>query len=58
VVKHIAKLRKDKKKVVLASYSIGARERLAGLLEEHGLSSVRAGRQLAGRAWGEDRLPR
>jgi transcription-repair coupling factor (superfamily II helicase) len=40
VVKHIAKLRKDKKKVVLASYSIGARERLAGLLEEHGLSSL------------------
>ncbi len=40
VVKHIAKLRKDKKKIVLASYSIGARERLAGLLDEHGLSSV------------------
>jgi transcription-repair coupling factor (superfamily II helicase) len=40
VVKHIAKLRRDKKKVVLASYTIGARERLAGLLDEHGLSSV------------------
>ncbi|MDQ3080036.1 MAG: transcription-repair coupling factor [Pseudomonadota bacterium] len=40
VVKHIAKLRKDKKKIVLASYSIGARERLGGLLEEHGLSSL------------------
>ncbi|MBA3729694.1 MAG: transcription-repair coupling factor, partial [Sphingomonas sp.] len=39
VVKHIAKLRKDKK-IVLASYSIGARERLAGLLDEHGLSSI------------------
>jgi len=40
VVKHIAKLRKDKRKVVLASYSIGARERLAGLLDEHGLTNV------------------
>ena len=40
VVKHIAKLRRDKKKIVLASYSIGARERLAGLLDEHGLTSV------------------
>ena len=40
VVKHVAKLRKEKKKVVLASYSVGARERLAGLLDEHGLSSL------------------
>ncbi|MDQ3139474.1 MAG: transcription-repair coupling factor, partial [Pseudomonadota bacterium] len=41
VVKHIAKLKRDKKKIVLASYSIGARERLAGLLDDHGLSSVK-----------------
>jgi transcription-repair coupling factor (superfamily II helicase) len=40
VVKHIAKLRKDKKKVVLASYTIGARERLAGLLADHDLANV------------------
>ena len=40
VVKHVAKLRRDKRKVVLASYSVGARERLAGLLDEHGLSSL------------------
>ena len=40
VVKHVAKLRKDKRKVVLASYSAGARERLAGLLDEHGLDKV------------------
>lgn len=37
VVAHIAKLRKDGKKPVLASYSIGARERLLGLLADHGL---------------------
>ena len=55
VVKHIAKLRKDKKKIVLASYSVGARERLAGLLDDHGLSQRHAGRQLAGGAWREDR---
>ena len=36
---HIAKLKKQQKKVVLASYSTGARERLAGLLEDHGLKS-------------------
>ncbi|MDQ3145280.1 MAG: transcription-repair coupling factor, partial [Pseudomonadota bacterium] len=41
VVKHVAKLRKDKRKVVLASYTIGARERLAGLLDEHGLTSLK-----------------
>ena len=40
VVKHVAKLRRDKRKVILASYSVGARERLAGLLDEHGLSSL------------------
>jgi transcription-repair coupling factor (superfamily II helicase) len=41
VVKHVAKLRKNKKKVVLASYTAGARERLAGLLEDHGLKSLK-----------------
>jgi len=41
VVKHVAKLRKDKRKVVLASYSAGARERLGGLLEDHGLTSLK-----------------
>jgi transcription-repair coupling factor (superfamily II helicase) len=41
VVKHVGKLRKDKKKVVLASYTAGARERLAGLLEDHGLKSLK-----------------
>ncbi|HJS41198.1 MAG TPA: CarD family transcriptional regulator, partial [Sphingomicrobium sp.] len=41
VIAHVAKLRKNKHKVVLASYSAGARERLTGLLEEHGLKSVK-----------------
>jgi transcription-repair coupling factor (superfamily II helicase) len=41
VVKHTAKLRKDNKKIVLASYTAGARERLAGLLEDHGLKSLK-----------------
>ncbi len=41
VVSHIARLRRDKRKVVLASYSIGARERLAGLLDEHRLTSLK-----------------
>ncbi|MES2147463.1 MAG: transcription-repair coupling factor [Pseudomonadota bacterium] len=36
---HIAKLRRAGRKVVLASYSAGARERLTGLLEDHGLTS-------------------
>jgi len=40
VVKHTAKLRKNKIKVVLASYSAGSRERLSGLLEDHGLKSI------------------
>jgi transcription-repair coupling factor (superfamily II helicase) len=40
VVDHIAKLRKDKHKVVLASYSAGARERLKGLLADHGLTNA------------------
>ncbi len=40
VVEHIGKLRKSKHKVVLASYTGGARERLAGLLKDHGLTSL------------------
>jgi transcription-repair coupling factor (superfamily II helicase) len=40
VAKHVARLRKDKKKIVLASYTTGARERLAGLLDDHGLTSL------------------
>jgi len=39
VAKHVAELRKSGHKVVLASYTRGARERLAGLLEEHGLKA-------------------
>ena len=41
VIKHIGKLRKNKQNIILASYSAGARERLAGLLEDHGLKSVK-----------------
>jgi len=40
VVAHVAKLGRAGKKVVLASYSAGARERLKGLLAEHGLGQV------------------
>jgi transcription-repair coupling factor (superfamily II helicase) len=40
VVDHIAGLRRAKKKVVLASYSVGARDRLKGLLAEHGLKKA------------------
>jgi len=39
VAKHIGELRKSGQKVVLASYTRGARERLAGLLEDHGLKA-------------------
>jgi transcription-repair coupling factor (superfamily II helicase) len=39
VAKHVTKLRRGKRKVILASYTIGARERLSGLLEDHGLTS-------------------
>jgi transcription-repair coupling factor (superfamily II helicase) len=42
VAEHIAKLRKDGRKPVLASYSAGARERLAGLLKDHGLLGGKA----------------
>jgi transcription-repair coupling factor (superfamily II helicase) len=41
VAHHVAKLRKQQKKVVLASYTTGARERLSGLLEDHGLKSLK-----------------
>jgi len=40
VIDHVRKLGKAKHKVVLASYSIGARERLKGLLEDHGLEGA------------------
>ncbi|MEO8454806.1 MAG: CarD family transcriptional regulator, partial [Sphingomicrobium sp.] len=39
VADHVAKLRKAGRKVVLASYTRGARERLGGLLDEHGLKA-------------------
>ncbi len=39
VARHIGDLRRSHHKVVLASYTKGARERLAGLLEENGLKS-------------------
>ncbi len=42
VVAHIASERARDRKVVLASYSIGARERLTGLLREHGLKNLSA----------------
>ena len=41
VVEHAAKLRKSKHKLILASYSRGARERLAGLLADHGLERLK-----------------
>ncbi|CAA9503864.1 MAG: Transcription-repair coupling factor [uncultured Sphingomonas sp.] len=41
VVDHVRKLRKSKHKVVLASYTGGGRERLAGLLKDHGLTSLK-----------------
>ena len=40
VVDHVAALRKSKHKVVLASYSAGSRERLKGLLADHGLTKI------------------
>jgi transcription-repair coupling factor (superfamily II helicase) len=40
VVDHVSALRRAKKKVVLASYSAGARERLKGLLADHGLKKM------------------
>ena len=40
VTAHVADLRRRKRKVVLASYSPGARERLRGLLADHGLRKL------------------
>jgi transcription-repair coupling factor (superfamily II helicase) len=40
VTKHAGKLKKEGRKVIFASYSAGARERLAGLLGDHGLKSL------------------
>jgi len=42
VVAHLDRLRKDGRKPVLASYSIGARERLGNLLTDHGLVGAKA----------------
>ncbi|MEH3037200.1 MAG: transcription-repair coupling factor [Sphingomonas adhaesiva] len=41
VVAHVARLQRDGRKPVLASYSAGARERLKALLEDHGLTGAR-----------------
>lgn len=40
VTDHLARLRKTGKKPILASYSIGSRERLKGLLADHGLPNA------------------
>ncbi len=40
VVDHVTALRRAKKKVILASYSAGSRERLKGLLHDHGLTKT------------------
>jgi transcription-repair coupling factor (superfamily II helicase) len=40
VVAHVAALKREKRKIVLASYSAGARERLKGLLADHGLTGI------------------
>ena len=39
VASHVNDLRRSGRKIVLASYTKGARERLSGLLEEHGLKA-------------------
>ena len=39
VAAHVAELRRSGRKVILASYTRGARERLSGLLEDHGLKA-------------------
>ena len=41
VVAHLDKLRKDGRRPILASYSGGARERLMGLLTDHGLKGAK-----------------
>jgi transcription-repair coupling factor (superfamily II helicase) len=40
VAKHLAALRLGTKKIVIASYSKGARERLSGLLADHGVKQL------------------
>jgi transcription-repair coupling factor (superfamily II helicase) len=40
VVAHLAKLKREGRKAILASYSTGARERLTGLLADHGLKGA------------------
>lgn len=40
VAAHVAELRRSKHRIVLASYSNGSRERLKGLLADHGLAKV------------------
>jgi len=40
VVEHLGKLRKAGKKAILASYSVGSRDRLAGLLADHELTNT------------------
>ncbi len=40
VAKHLATLRLGTKKIVIASYSRGARERLTGLLADHGVAKM------------------
>ena len=42
VAQHVADLRRGGRKVVLASYTRGARERLSGLLEENGLKAQKS----------------
>jgi transcription-repair coupling factor (superfamily II helicase) len=42
VVTHIQKLKSDKKRVLVACWTPGARERLATLLEEHGTGKTRS----------------
>jgi transcription-repair coupling factor (superfamily II helicase) len=39
VAHHVSELRRGHRKVVLASYTTGARERLSGLLEDHGIKA-------------------
>ncbi len=40
VAAHVAELRRSKHRIILASYSSGSRERLKGLLADHGLARV------------------
>ena len=42
VAEHIQALRRSGRKIVLASYTRGARERLSGLLEDHGVKAQKA----------------